>query len=117
MKIMYDGELRIRCGILDKGSEVQYFDVTWMPDNVYRGIDNPCNYESVMKMINDIYPDSIVFDPEGISGLTLAQFLYDTHSNYDSSVRKIQRGGEFVEKFVSYEIILHLKQKFKENLD
>ena len=68
MKIMYDGELKIRCGILDKGNEMQYFDVTWMPDNLYRAINNPCNYESVMKMINDTYPDSIVFDPEGLVG-------------------------------------------------
>jgi hypothetical protein len=113
---MYDREMKIKHWILKRGNDTEYFDVTRIPNNVYGAIDNCCDYERIMETINESYPDSIVIDPEGFKALTVVRFLYDTHSNYDSSVRKVQRGGEFVEKYVSYELLLHLKPKVKREL-
>jgi hypothetical protein len=113
---MYNRELKIRHRVLEKGNGVDYFDVMWIPSNGFGSINNPCDYEKVMETINETYPDSIVIDPEGFNALTLVQFLYDTYPNYDSSVRKVQRGGEFVEKYESYELLLHLKPKVKREL-
>ena len=113
---MYDREMKIKHWILKRGNDTEYFDVTRIPNNVYGAIDNCCDYENVMKIINETYPDIIFIDPEGLSALKLVQLLYDTHPNYYPSTRKVQRGGEFVEKYVSYELILHLKPEVKRKL-
>ena len=114
---MHSRELRISHGILEKGNNgVDYFNVMWIPSNGYGAINNPCDYEKVMETINETHPDSIVIDPEGFNALTVIRLLYDTQPNYNSSVRKVHRGGEFVEKYVSYELLLHLNQKLKREL-
>lgn len=112
---MQNRELRISHIIVEKGNDADYFDVMWIPNNGYRDVKNPCDYEKVMEIINETRPDSIVIDPEGFNALTIVRFLYDTRSNYDSTVRKVQRGGEFVEKYMSYELLLHSRPKDKEN--
>lgn len=109
-------ELKISHRIHEKGNGVDYFDVMWIPNSGYGAANNPCDYKKVMEVINETRPETIVIGPEGFDALTLVRFLYDTSSNYDSSVRKVRRGGEFVEKYVSYELLLHLKPKVKREL-
>lgn len=92
-------ELKIRRGVLERRNDVECFDVTWLPNNTYRPINNCCDYENVMELISKTYPDNIVINPEGLNAVTLVQMLYETDENYYSITRKVQRGGEFVEKY------------------
>ena len=112
---MHHKELKIKRRTFEKDNGVDYFDISWIPNDVNGAIKNPCNYENILKIINETYPDNVVINPEGFSALSMVQFLYDTHPKYESSVRKVQRGGEFMEKYTSYEILLQLKPYFKEN--
>ena len=106
-------ELKIRRGVLERGNDVECFDVTWLPNNTYKPINNCCDYENVIELISKTYPDNIIISPEGLNAVTLVQMLYETDENYYPITRKVQRGGEFVEKYVSYELILVLKPEAK----
>ena len=112
-KIVDSKELKIRRGVLERGNDVECFDVTWLPNNTYKPINNCCDYENVIELISKTYPDIIVISPDGLNAVTLVQMLYETDENYYPITRKIQRGGEFVEKYVSYELILVLKPEAK----
>ena len=110
-------ELKISHGILEIRKNVERFDVTWIPENMNGGNNNCCDYEQIMKMINETYPDCITIYPEGINAVTLIRLLYDTYGNYSLIIREVQRGGEFVEKYASYELILNLKPEVRRKID
>jgi len=105
--------MEIRHGILERRKDIEHFDVTEIPDNIYGRSNNCCDYEQIMKMINETSPDCITIYPEWINAVTLVRLLHDTHGNYSSNTREVQRGGEFVEKYVSYELILYLKPEVR----
>ncbi|HEX5185581.1 MAG TPA: hypothetical protein VFV86_01725 [Nitrososphaeraceae archaeon] len=111
--IMAKKDLEIRHGILEGRKEVEYFNLTSIPDNISERTNNCCNYEQIMKMINKTHPDCITIYPEGLNAVTLVRLLHDTHANYSSNTREIQRGGEFVEKYTSYELILNLRPEVR----
>ena len=94
---------------LKKGNDIEYFDVTWIPNNTDESTNNSFGYENIMKVINKTYPESIVISPEGINAVTLVRLLHEIRDNYYPSTREVERGGEFVEKYTSYELILNLK--------
>ncbi len=107
-----DGKkLKISRRDLKKGNDndIEYFDLTWIPNNTDESTNNSFGYENIMKVINKTYPESIVISPEGINGVTLVRLLHETRDNYYPSTREVGRGGEFVEKYMSYELILNLK--------
>ena len=110
-------ELKIRHGIVEIRKDVERFDVTWIPDNMIGANNNCCDYAQIMKMINETYPDCITIYPEGINAVTLVRLLYDTYGNYSLILREVQRGGEFVEKYASYELILNLKPEVRRKID
>ena|SRR6476660_6518113 len=94
--IMAKKDLEIRHGILDGRKDAEYFDLTHIPDNISELTNNCCNYVQIMNIMNETHHDCITIYPEEINAVTLVRLLHDTHGNYSSNTREIQRGGEFV---------------------
>jgi len=111
--IMAKKDLEIRHGILEGRKDVEYFNLTCIPGDISERTNNCCNYEQIMKMINETHPDCITIYPEELNAVTLVRLLHDTHANYSSNTREIQRGGEFVEKYTSYQLILNLRPEVR----
>jgi hypothetical protein len=112
---MYREELKIKCQTLAQTGDSEFFEVAWSPDHVYYDTSNNCDYESVLRVINKSSPAMIVIDPEGMDSITLVRFVHDLQEKYNLSTREVERGGEFVEKYSYYELILQLKQKVLRN--
>lgn len=103
-------ELKIKSQILERqAGDVEYFEVAISSDGALADeTSNNCDYKCVIEMVNKTRPNIIVIDPDGINSITIVRFLYDL-DNYSPSAREVQRGGEFVEKYISYELIFNLK--------
>lgn len=106
---MNNDELKIKCQTFVQTRDKEFFEVTWSPDHVYRETNSNLDYERILKMVNEACPSIIVIDPEGMNSITLVKLLHDLQEKYNPSTRTIQRGGEFVEKFLYHELILQLK--------
>ncbi|MDN5868912.1 MAG: hypothetical protein L0H55_16115, partial [Candidatus Nitrosocosmicus sp.] len=98
---MNNGVLNIKRSKVKTSKDDEKFEVIGIPDSIYGRNNDYCDYEVVMKIINDNFPNSITINPEGINGVTLVQLLHDTFEIYSSDTRKVERGGEFVEKYTS----------------
>ena len=72
--IMAKKDFEIRHGILEGRKDVEYFNLTCIPDNISERTNNCCNYEQIMKMINEIRPDCITIYPEDLNAVTLIRF-------------------------------------------
>lgn len=85
------------------------FEVAWSPNHAYHEANGNCDYESVLKLVTQTWPATIIIDSEGMNSITLVRLLHDLQEKYNPSTRIVQRGGEFVEKYSYHELILQLK--------
>lgn len=107
---MSNEEMKIKCQTFAQAEDTEVFEVTWSPNNnTNHETKSNCDYESVLDLANKTLPTLIVIDPEDMNSVTLVRFLHDLLEKYDPSTRIVQRGGEFVEKYSYYELILQLK--------
>lgn len=106
---MNNDELKIKCPTFVQTGDVEFFEVAWSPNHVYHETNGNYDYESVLKMVNKTWPAMIIIDPEGMNSITLVRLLHDLQEKYNPSTRIVHRGGEFVEKYSYYELILQLK--------
>lgn len=104
-------ELKIKSQIIKRMvNDEELFEVTCSPDLASGGeTRNNYNYENVIGLISKTNPDIIVIAPEEINSVTLVQYIHDLNMNYYTNAIEVQRGGEFVEKYISYELIFHHK--------
>jgi len=107
---MDDEVLKIKSQTLPRTDDTEYFEVAWSSEPGYHESNNNYDYKRVLEIIIKTCPTRIVIDPEGMNSITLVRLLHDLQM-YHITTRRIQRGGEFVEKYFYYDLVLQLKPK------